>query len=115
MDKIYDLTFLKTFTQGDKSRMAKYINMFISGAPTLMEHLKQQIEANEWPLVRTTAHSLKTQLKYMGVESGYDLSALIEKKSEAQSEIELIPELCFQLESIIATACGELKKESDKL
>src|SRR5687767_13097061 len=100
MNKQTDLTFLKTFTAGDTGKMSKYINMFLSGAPQLLTQVREQSDAADWKGLKTTAHSLKTQLKYMGVNAGVDHAFSIEQKSGEQKDLDQVPALVTQLEEV---------------
>ncbi len=67
--QMINLAFLENFTKNDTSKMVKYINMFLQLAPVSIQTMKQQHAAADWTNLRTTAHSLKPQLAYMGIDS----------------------------------------------
>lgn len=66
MDNITDLKYLEGVCNGDPSRMQRYIDMFLKGAPPLFEQMEQQLQAGEDEALSRTAHSLKPQANYMG-------------------------------------------------
>ena len=115
MDKITDLTFLKSFTSGDQSKLTKYITMFVNGAQGSLEQMKQHMAAGEWPSLKTSAHSIKSQVKYMGIRDAEELAIAIEKNAGEQSNLEHLPEMISKLEDITNRACLELKDELGKL
>lgn len=115
MSQLSDLTFLRTFTAGDPPKMTKYINMFLNGAPQILSQIRQQVDAADWKALKTSAHSLKTQLKYMGVSSAVDLAFAIEQQSGDLKDIEQIPGLVAQLEEKTQLAIAELREELTKL
>jgi len=63
---VTDISFLKSFTDGDTGRMVKYINNFISMAPGKIAAMKSKMDEKSWDGVRSAAHRLKPQLSYMG-------------------------------------------------
>lgn len=115
MSQLSDLTFLRTFTGGDSAKMTKYINMFLSGAPQMLTQIRQQTDAADWKGLKTSSHSLKTQLKYMGVASAVDLAFAIEQQSGEMKDLDQLPQLVGQLEAATNTAILELRDELTKL
>lgn len=63
-----DLTFLEKFTKGDKNKMKRYINMYLSIAPQTFNMMQQNIAEQDWNQLRINAHSLKPQADYMGIQ-----------------------------------------------
>ena len=111
MNKQSDLTFLKSFTAGDSSKMSKYINMFLAATPKSLEQMKQQLAISDWKGLRTTAHSMKSQLKYMGITGAEQVAISIEKIAAEENGVEQIPDLYVKLVEITGTACNELREE----
>ena len=62
-----DLSFLETFTKGNKEKMKRYINIYLSIAPGIFENMTQNIIDQDWEQLRINAHSLKPQADYMGI------------------------------------------------
>ena len=110
-----DLTFLRTFTSGDPAKMSKYINMFLSMAPQSLIQMRQQLDSGDYKALRTSAHSIKTQLKYMGISAAVDLAYAIEQKSAEATDTENIPGLVTQLEDLTNQGVAELKEALTKL
>ena len=115
MSQFADLTFLKTFTSNDSGKMTKYINMFLKAAEPSLQQMKSQVDQSDWSALKTTSHSLKSQLKYMGVAKGVDLAFSIEQSSGDGKDLDKIPETLTELESIVNGACTELREELAKL
>src|SRR4030095_371151 len=115
MNQLSDLTFLRTFTAGDPSKMTKYINMFLNAAPQSLAQIRQQMEAADWKGLKTSSHSLKTQLKYMGVNPAVDLAFAIEQHCGDLSGLDQIPELVGALEEKTQIAISELREAVSKL
>ena len=115
MSKQSDLTFLKSFTAGDSSKMTKYITMFLNATPKSLEQMKQQLAEGDWKGLRTTAHSMKSQLKYMGIAGAEQLAIAIEKAAADQTGTDQVPELYSKLVEITDIACNELREELTSL
>ena len=115
MSKLTDLTFLRNFTAGDPSKMTKYINMFLNAAPQSLAQIRQQMEAADWKGLKTSSHSLKTQLKYMGVNPAVDLAYAIEQSCGEMAGLDKVPDLVGALEEKTNIAITELREEVSKL
>lgn len=107
---IIDLTFLRGFTKNDPERMKKYINMFLQHAPVMVQNIEKAYMEKNWNAVKSSAHSLKPQITYMGIKSAEDLIRNIENNGAASIE-EGTNEMIAQLKSILDTAYPELKNE----
>jgi HPt (histidine-containing phosphotransfer) domain-containing protein len=115
MDKKSDLTFLRTFTAGDPVKMKKYISMFLSGAAPGLDSIKANLAAADWPALRTAAHSLKSQVKYMGIREAEELAFQVEHQAGSQTSLDQIPAAVEKLEAVTLQACDELKAELEVL
>ena len=64
-----DLSFLKTFTKGNATKINRYISMYLKFAPEILDRMRQNIETQNWSDLAINAHSLKPQVEYMGIAS----------------------------------------------
>ena len=62
-----DLTFLRQFTKGDKSKMQRYVRMYLDTAPQTLQQMKLSLRSQNWEQLRIQAHSLKPQAEFMGI------------------------------------------------
>ena len=115
MSNLSDLSFLRTFTSNDATKISKYVNMFLNMAPNSLQQLKDQLGASDWKAMRTTAHSLKSQLKYMGAATAVELAYAIERNTADNTDLDKVPGLLSQLEENTNTVIAELKEELTKL
>ena len=115
MGQFADLSFLKTFTSNDSAKITKYVNMFLNGAMPSIDQMKQQVGAADWKSLKTTAHSLKSQLKYMGVAAGVEKAFFIENSAGEGQNLDKIPDTLASLEEIVIGASAELRDELTKL
>ena len=104
-----DLTFLQTFTGGNKDKMAKYIGIFLQMCPGQLETMKNHLQAGDYNALRATAHALKPQVTYMGIKSGEDLIKRIEKHAADKFEVEKLPSMLEEFTALCNQAIGELR------
>jgi len=78
-----DLEYLERFCKGDRDRMAKYIGMYVQGAPDLFARLQALQSAGDADGLAVAAHSLRPQVNYMGAQRLFDLLASIEQQARA--------------------------------
>lgn len=79
-----DLTYLERFCKGDRSRMEKYIQMYLHGAPDLFAKLEAFLSAGDSEGLAVAAHSLRPQVNYMGAQRIFDLLTTIEQLARTQ-------------------------------
>jgi len=111
METTTDLTFLRTFTGGDPEKIKKYVTLFLSGTGPAISSIKKHLEASDWPALRTAAHSLKSQTKYMGIARAEELAIFIEHNAAQASNLDQLPEAVQNLADVLSIASDELRSE----
>ena len=79
-----DLAYLGRFCKEDRSRMERYVHMYLEGAPALFQDLVAKQEAGDAEGLAVAAHSLRPQLNYMGAQRVFDLLTLVETEARVQ-------------------------------
>jgi len=79
-----DLAFLERFCQGDRSRMAKYIALYLAEAPAIFQELQRAAEDNEAGQVAATAHNLRPMMHQMGAQRLMDVLTTLEERAQAE-------------------------------
>lgn len=79
-----DLAYLERFCKGDRSRMEKYVQMYLHGAPDLFAKLSGLFEAGDAEGLAVAAHSLRPQVNYMGAQGLFDLLTSIEQVARTE-------------------------------
>jgi HPt (histidine-containing phosphotransfer) domain-containing protein len=115
MEQHIDLSFLKTFTGGDSTKIKKYINMFTGAAQGMLAQIESDCKSSDWTALKTSSHTIKTQLKYMGAEKAQTLAFEIEQLSAKADDTSQLPALVAQLIDICGNVLKELKEEVEKL
>ncbi|KRP06147.1 MAG: hypothetical protein ABR94_09660 [Sphingobacteriales bacterium BACL12 MAG-120802-bin5] len=106
--KVINVEFLRSFTQNNPVKIAKYINMFLQSAPDTLKQMNSQLAAGDFKGLKTTAHSLKPQLGYMGIETIHESIVRIEEYAETGKKPEVIAALIKEVEATCAVAFEEL-------
>lgn len=115
MSRASDLTFMRTFSGGDPEKIKKYVGMFIKMAAPSLSQMDQSSANSDWKSLKTTSHSLKSQMKYMGMASGAEFAQRIENICGDGAGTEEIPELLANLRTQVEQAIAELEDELSKL
>ena len=89
LEKVTDLTFLKSFTGGQSEKMSKYIRMFLTGAPQNISQMELHALNKDWTGVYQSAHSLKPQLGYFGAKASEELLKQIPATQIKQNIIDI--------------------------
>ena len=108
-EKTIDLTFLQSFTGGNKEKMAKYIGIFLQMCPGQLELMKTHLDASNYDSLRGTAHALKPQITYMGIKAGEDMVKKIERNAADKVDVENLPKLLDEFTTLCNQAMIELK------
>jgi HPt (histidine-containing phosphotransfer) domain-containing protein len=112
---VIDLSFLNSMTSGNKEKITKYINMFLQLSPGLIAQMGVNVQQEDWSGLKTTAHTLKSQLSYMGANSAKALALEIEKNADEKMELDQLPEKVKKLTSIFNQVESELKMQINNL
>ncbi|MFN9595579.1 MAG: Hpt domain-containing protein [Bacteroidota bacterium] len=115
MSRASDLTFMRTFSGGDPEKIKKYVGMFIKMAAPSLSQMDESSAKSDWKSLKTTSHSLKSQMKYMGMASGAEFAQRIENICGDGAGTEEIPELLANLRTQVEQAIAELEDELSKL
>ena len=108
--ELIDLTFLQSFTGGNKEKIAKYVNLFLQACPEQLGRMKEKLAEKDYPGLRAAAHTLKPQVIYMGMKKGEQMVKEIESMAGEQRNVEQLPGLMAEFDSHCNAAIEELKK-----
>lgn len=76
-----DLGYLERFCRGDRSRMEKYIRMYIDASPGQFADLAAKVAAGDAEGLALATHSLRPQVNYMGAHHLFEALTTIEQKA----------------------------------
>ena len=78
--RVTDIKVLSTFCEGDRERMKKYIELFTSSVPEIIEKILRAEQDKNFSEIANQAHAFKTKSMMMGMTVTKDLAQKIEKK-----------------------------------
>ena len=114
-DKIIDLSYLETISEGDREFKKEMIDTFLDSTSSYIDEMKACIETNNWKKIGDMAHSMKPSFTLMGMHENKELILKIESFGRRSENIQKIPDLVNQLADIISKASNELLIEKGKL
>lgn len=85
-----DDSFLLSFTNGKADKMKKYIHLFLDNAPQMLERLEQAVVHKNHAEIKIAAHSLKSQLNYLGVAESQSGVYALEQMGTNQTDFDII-------------------------
>ena len=110
MEALTDLTFLQSFTGGNKEKIVKYINLFLQACPDQLAKMNNCLAQKDYPGLRAAAHTLKPQVIYMGMKKAEELVKGIESMAGEQRDVEQLPGMLDEFNKLCNAGIEELKK-----
>lgn len=107
---VTDLEYLTNFCKGDRSKMKKYIDMFLKGAQALEEQLTTSLAEEDSEAIANQVHSFNTKFIMMGMKETKSLSVAIENELRAGGKVEEVSEKLEFLRADIKSAVQELRE-----
>ena len=114
VDKIVDLSYLKTVSGGDENFMREMIEIFLSQAPTSITGMKSSLENKDWEGLAYTAHKIKPSITFMGIEAMKEVILKIEELAKEERDLDQIPILLEKFSKQCDLAYNQLEKTLEK-
>jgi HPt (histidine-containing phosphotransfer) domain-containing protein len=92
-----DRNKLESLLGGDEKMVQRFLDIFKTQTPEQMEQLKDSINNKNWDQVSITAHSIKNQCKYLGLDDIASQASNIEQLAEEKKHLDLLSGLVIQL------------------
>ena len=105
-----DLSYLEEIANGNSDFIVEMIDLFLQQAPESLAGIRDRINKKEWQNAGNLAHKLKPTFAMIGVMPGRELAERIEKSARGGYDLEQLPELVDELNSISSMAMGKLMK-----
>lgn len=93
-----DLDHLYNLMGGDENMVNKFLDIFKSETPRQLDQLYDFLDDENWEMLSTTAHSIKSQSKYLGLDRIADIAYTIEQDAERQQNLDGLEDLIGDLE-----------------
>lgn len=98
-----DRNKLEAILGGDERMVNRFLEIFKTQTPDQLKLLKKSIGDNNWEQGSITAHAIKSQCRYLGLEDIADLAFKIEQLTEENLQLGIVPGLAAQLEAKLLT------------
>ena len=110
-----NLDFLHDFAKGDLEKIKKYISMYLKTAPQIIAQLQELLDIDDLDTLKRSAHSVKSQAKYMGANELSDIMQKIELKSTTSANHDLLQGLISQANNINEIVNDSLTEHLEQL
>ena len=92
-----DRTKLETLLGGDEKMVLRFLDIFKTHTPEQLNLLKKYVAEKNWAQASITAHAIKSQCKYLGLDEIAEYAFKIEQLTEEQKQLDLTPGLVVKL------------------
>ena len=75
----------------------RFLDIFKTQTPQQLDILTASVSDKNWDLASNTAHAIKSQCKYLGLDEIADYAFKIEQLTEEQKQLDLTPGLVAKL------------------
>jgi HPt (histidine-containing phosphotransfer) domain-containing protein len=110
-NKLYDLSMIRSVSGGDMAFIKKMILLFIETVPQNVQELVESTNQHNWEQVSKMAHKLKSTIDSMGIRSLHDQIRAIEMNAKNGEQLEHLPEMVRQVESVVSVCIQQLHRE----
>ena len=94
-----DLTKLEKLLNGNEKMINRFIEIFKTQTPEQLATLVNAVAIEDWPQASITAHAIKSQCRYLGLDEIAEDAFKIEQLAERQEQLHLLPGLTVMLQS----------------
>ncbi len=105
---LYDLSYLKKFTNNDEGKVEKYIKTYLRTSERIFSELEKAGKDGNWDDAYTKAHTVKPQVQYMGIGQLMDIILEIENRAKIDPGTVSLAELVEQAMDIYKRSSIEL-------
>ncbi|OIQ88960.1 hypothetical protein GALL_291390 [mine drainage metagenome] len=109
--KLYDLSLIEELMHGDKDSIKKIVELFVQSIPATVVAMQEASVAKDWATAGKEAHSLKSNIATLKMDSLLDDIKTIEISGKTGSGVEEIPMLVDKAKSIIDETIIQLKQD----
>jgi signal transduction histidine kinase/DNA-binding response OmpR family regulator len=107
-----DLKTINTIANNNPLKIKKFIQLFLDNAPLLLKQIEDSLLTNNYEQIKLSAHSLKSQLNYMGVTEEHSKVFALEKAAIDLNSQPQLPEMVAQFSKVCHQVFDELKSKA---
>ncbi|MCT4579897.1 MAG: ATP-binding protein [Flavobacteriales bacterium] len=105
---LVDLSSLSELVGGNPTKIIKYIDLFLKNIPHDFALLKEQFSTENWSECAKTAHKIKGNVSYMGIQPAKELLIEIEKLKKEVGEVDKNSDIVDELEELLNQSIEDL-------
>lgn len=109
--KLYDLSLIEELMHGDKDSVKKIVAIFVQSIPATVVAMHEASAAKDWVQAGKEAHSLKSNIATLKMDSLLDDIKKIEISGKTGTDVEEIPMLVDKAKLIIDETIIQLKHD----
>jgi CheY-like chemotaxis protein len=111
-DRYTNLAYLNTRTKSNPDLMMQMIGMYLDQTPPLITAMKKSFREGNWDMLHKAVHKMIPSFSIMGIDVKFEnIARKVQEYAYSQSDIENLPGMVLQLETVCSQACSELKME----
>ena len=105
-----NLEILRQYLNHDEKMVTRFLHLFCTAIPNDLEKLKSYIASGDFSMSSITAHGIKTQCAYLGLEQARGIASEIEDITSPGPQLNVLVE---QLEEILQSEIAEMRMTMD--
>ncbi|CAN5810470.1 hypothetical protein BH11BAC7_BH11BAC7_31400 [soil metagenome] len=113
--KQIDLGYLKEIAEGNSDFIKKMIEAYLLQTPVMLTDMSKSLEGKKWQDLRGVAHKMKPSIDFVGLHSIKQTVKDIEKYSNEEIHLELLPAMVKEVIHSCTLAMKELQQELEML
>jgi len=115
LESSLDLTLLEELAGGNKTFIKQVITTFLTQAPALQQQLADSFLAADTDALARTAHKLKGQVAYFGVEDLHVALEGLEQRARHATETAPLADVLHQVEQQLDALYGPLRERAEEI
>lgn len=104
-----DLERLYGLLNNDKQVAGRFLDLYVDVVPGMCEQLRIHLETGDYKKANATAHEIKSQSAYLGLDEIVSIAAAIEDGTETEQTDSPLKNMHHNLAELINKAIPEIK------
>ena len=114
--KCTDLQYLIHRTKSNPVLMMEMISLYLIQTPPLIDAMKQGMLDKDWKILYSAVHKMIPSFSIMGINVDFEnMAKKVQEFASTQLQLDGIPEMVIQIETVCSQACEELKEEYTRI
>lgn len=109
--KLYDLTFLNDYADGDEVFVREMITMFLTDTPEMLDLLVKYNKEENWEQLKEKAHKIKSQMSFMGLKFCHEQTDKIEQAAANKTYLGEITQMIESVNTYCSKVFSQLKND----